>query len=156
MAKPLVSSTFFSFPKLLLWSLPLLFILVYTYLFTGLDTTLKTLISFVLPAVEEVTSTTPMLHDASFSPDFILRVAEQPFTQSCLTKTDVILINGTSPGPELRLTEGNIYWVRVYNDMEANNLTMVTYPNIEMYSKDKSKLMNGIALAWAKYGRVPV
>lgn len=36
MAKPLLASTFFSFPKLLLWSLPLIAILVYTYLANGL------------------------------------------------------------------------------------------------------------------------
>jgi hypothetical protein len=125
MAKPLVSSNLFSFPKLLLWSLPLLFILIYTYLFSGLDTKLSTFVWFVLPGEKAVSSTVPMLHDASFSPNFILRVTEQPFTQSCITKGDVILINGTSPGPEIRLKEGNIYWVRVFNDMKNNNLTMV-------------------------------
>jgi hypothetical protein len=106
MAKPLISSTFFSSPKLLLWSLPLLFILIYTYLFAGLDTQLKTLVSLVLPAEKAVNYRAPMLHEASFSPDFILLVSEQPFTQSCITKSDVILINGTSPGPEIRLKEG--------------------------------------------------
>jgi hypothetical protein len=125
MAKPLISSTLFSFPKLLLWSLPLLFILIYTYLFTGLDTQLSTLVSFVFPAVS-TNSTIHVLHDSSFSPDFVLRVAEQPFTQSCITKSDVILINGTFPGPEIRLIEGNIYWIRVFNDMNNKNLTMAS------------------------------
>ena len=36
MKKPLVSSSFFSFPKLLLWSLPLGFFLVSTWLKGGL------------------------------------------------------------------------------------------------------------------------
>ncbi|KUJ16576.1 putative laccase [Mollisia scopiformis] len=65
-----------------------------------------------------------MRHDSSFSPDFILRVTEQAFTQSCITKNEVIVINGSTPGPELRLTEGNVYWIRVFNDMDNNNLTM--------------------------------
>jgi hypothetical protein len=125
MTKPLISSTFFSFPKLLLWSLPLLFILIYTYLFTGLENNLSTLISFVFPAENSVNSTINVLHDSSFSPDFVLRVTEQPFTQSCITKPDVILINGTFPGPEIRLKEGNVYWIRVFNDMGNKNLTMV-------------------------------
>jgi hypothetical protein len=125
MAKPLISSTLFSFPKLLLWSLPLLFILIYTYLFSGLDTKLSTLISFISSAEKALNATAPIRHGASFTPDFILRVTEEPFTQSCITKQDVILINGTSPGPELRLKEGNIYWIRVFNDLENKNLTMV-------------------------------
>ena len=32
---------------------------------------------------------------------------------------------GTSPGPELRFQEGQTKWVRVYNDMDDQNLTMV-------------------------------
>lgn len=36
MAKPLLSPTFFSFPKLLLWSLPLIALFVYTWLANGL------------------------------------------------------------------------------------------------------------------------
>jgi hypothetical protein len=126
MAKPLISSTFLSFPKLLLWSLPLLFILIYTYVGrAGVDFKLSTFVSFITPAEKAISSTIPTRHDSSFSPDYILGVTEQPFTQSCIAKDKVILINGTSPGPELRLTEGNIYWIRVFNDMDDKNLTMV-------------------------------
>jgi len=52
-------------------------------------------------------------------------VTEAEVTQSCITKDHVILINGTTPGPEIRLTEGKIYWIRVFNDMAGQNLTMV-------------------------------
>lgn len=124
MPKPVVSSTFFSFPKLLVWSLPLLGIISYTYL-AGVQTTLKTLVAFVTTAENDLNSTLPMLHDTSFTPNFILRVTEAPYTLSCMTKKNVILVNGTSPGPEIRLTEGDIYWIRVFNDMDNNNLTMV-------------------------------
>lgn len=34
------------------------------------------------------------------------------------------LIIGTSPGPLLRFTEGEHYWVRVYNDLPHENTTM--------------------------------
>ena len=66
-----------------------------------------------------------MLHDSSFVPDAILRVTEQEVTQSCITKPGVVLVNGTSPGPEIRLVEGQVFWIRVYNDMDNQNLTMV-------------------------------
>ena len=127
MAKPLVSSTLFSFPKLLLWCLPLLFILIYTYLAGGLQVEVNTILAFISPIERTFGSRKLVLHDSSFSPDFVLRVTEQPFTQSCIAKTEVILINGTTPGPEIRLTEGNIYWIRVYNDMDNHNLTMVPF-----------------------------
>lgn len=130
MAKPLLSSTFLSFPKLLLWSLPLVFILIYTYLGAGFGLKLSTFTSVISSlGKEKGTSTAPMRHDESFTPDYVLRVSEQQFTQSCIMKDSVILVNGTSPGPELRLTEGNIYWVRVFNDMENKNLTMASEPN---------------------------
>ena len=64
-------------------------------------------------------------HDESFVPDAVLRVTQQNITQSCLASKSNVLINGTSPGPELRLLEGQTYWIRVYNDMTANNVTMV-------------------------------
>lgn len=37
MAKPLVASSFFTFPKFLLWSLPLVFLLIGAWLKGGLD-----------------------------------------------------------------------------------------------------------------------
>ena len=66
-----------------------------------------------------------VLHDENFVPDAVLRVSEQTVTQSCITKPNVALVNGTSPGPEIRLTEGQTSWIRVYNDMHHQNLTMV-------------------------------
>lgn len=134
MAKPLISSTLLSFPKLLLWSLPLLFILAYTYLNAGLNAHLSTFVSFISSTEKTLNSTLLMKHDSSFAPDYILRVTEQPFTQSCITKNEVILVNGTTPGPELRLVEGDVYWIRVFNDMDNKNLTMVrTFPSANIF-----------------------
>ena len=64
-------------------------------------------------------------HDENFVPDAVLRITQQNITQSCLASKSNVLVNGTSPGPELRLLEGQTYWIRVYNEMSANNLTMV-------------------------------
>ena len=71
-----------------------------------------------------VTSRTEQ-HDESFIPDAVLHVTQQNLTQSCLASMSSVLINGTAPGPELRLVEDRTYWIRVYNDMAVHNLTMV-------------------------------
>ncbi|CAG8083478.1 unnamed protein product [Penicillium salamii] len=64
-----------------------------------------------------------ILHDDSFQPDHILRVTAQNYSQACMDRYSV-LVNGSSPGPELRLQEGKVSWIRVYNDMEDSNVTM--------------------------------
>ena len=71
------------------------------------------------------TSGKVVLHDSSFLPHATLRVTKQEVTQSCITKPGVVLVNGTSPGPEIRLIEGQVFWIRVYNDIDNDNLTMV-------------------------------
>jgi L-ascorbate oxidase len=70
-------------------------------------------------------SATTKHHDESFVPDAVLRVTEQVIVQSCLPAKATVLINGTSPGPELRIKGGQTYWIRVYNDMTDKNCTMV-------------------------------
>ena len=77
-----------------------------------------------LSCVGGVFSTTEC-HDENFVPDAILRVTQEEIAQSCLPAKSTVLVNGTSPGPELRLLEGKTYWIRVYNDMEDANVTMV-------------------------------
>ncbi len=64
-------------------------------------------------------------HDETFVPVAVFRVTAENKTQSCLGPKEVVLVNGTSPGPELRIREGKVYWIRVYNDMVDKNLTMV-------------------------------
>jgi L-ascorbate oxidase len=63
------------------------------------------------------------VHDASFVPDEILRITEENVTIACESRLSV-LVNGTSPGPALRLKPGKTTWIRVYNDMEHWNTTM--------------------------------
>lgn len=67
-------------------------------------------------------------HDETFIPDAILRVTAENQTTSCLPSKSTVMVNGTAPGPELRLVEGRTYWIRVYNDMPDVNLTMVHCP----------------------------
>jgi hypothetical protein len=83
------------------------------------------LLSFMLMVVVGIVTATIQCHDETFVPDAILRITAENVTQSCLPPKSVVLVNGTSPGPELRLLEGQTYWIRVYNDMPEQNLTMV-------------------------------
>ncbi|KAL3433582.1 Cupredoxin [Aspergillus tetrazonus] len=62
-------------------------------------------------------------HDGSFQPDHILRVNSQNYMQACSPRSSV-LVNGSFPGPEIRVQEGQTSWIRVYNDMENLNITM--------------------------------
>ena len=64
------------------------------------------------------------IHDASFEPDIILRISSQQRTITGFTQS-VPLVNGTYPGPKIELTAGQTTWIRVYNDMQGENLTMV-------------------------------
>lgn len=64
-------------------------------------------------------------HDEKFIPDAVLRVTEETRKQSCVPEKEILVINGTSPGPVLRFEEGKTIWIRVYNDIPYQNLTMV-------------------------------
>ncbi|KAH7143408.1 ascorbate oxidase, partial [Dactylonectria macrodidyma] len=59
----------------------------------------------------------------SFFPNHVLRVTTHNIAVACETRLSTV-VNGTSPGPELRIRSGETTWIRVYNDMESQNLTM--------------------------------
>lgn len=65
----------------------------------------------------------PRQHGADFHPDIVLRASYQNISVGCMSRASVV-INGTSPGPGLRLRPGKTSWIRVYNDMDSFNLTM--------------------------------
>ena len=64
-------------------------------------------------------------HGASFAPDYILRASAQNISVACASRYSVV-VNGTSPGPQIHLQENQTSWVRVYNDMTDQNFTMVS------------------------------
>lgn len=75
----------------------------------------------------KVACASTVIHDEYFVPDGVLRISLGERKQSCVPVKEILLINGTSPGPELRFKEGNMVWIRVYNDMDDRNLTMVPF-----------------------------
>lgn len=79
----------------------------------------------MLVAISIVTaSRTCVTHDSSFTPDAALVVSWKNISQSCYPVKETVVVNGTTPGPELRIMEGKTYWIRVYNNMANQNLTM--------------------------------
>ncbi|KAK3332304.1 laccase-like protein [Cercophora scortea] len=64
-----------------------------------------------------------VVHDSSFTPDHILRVTVAELPTGCQSRQSVI-VNGTAPGPALHILPGTSSWIRVYNDMADQNLTM--------------------------------
>jgi hypothetical protein len=44
------------------------------------------------------------------------------------TSRFTVVINETTPGPLIVLDEGKVTWIRVYNDIPHQNLTMVGPP----------------------------
>jgi hypothetical protein len=63
-------------------------------------------------------------HDSTFIPDFYLSVTYEDHKVACQHRMSV-LVNGTSPGPALRLPAGKTSWVRVCNNMTSYNTTIV-------------------------------
>jgi len=87
-----------------------------------------------------------VVHDASFTPDHILRVTYSETPTGCQSRTSVV-VNGTIPGPALHILPGARTWIRVFNDMEDKNLTMVSQPPVPGLGYHRMALMVEIALA---------
>lgn len=79
------------------------------------------LISFAACAVSLQTHT----HDDSFVPDAVLTVTQGNIGIGGLERYST-LVNGSVPGPTLHLPEDKVFWIRVYNDMKDENLTIVS------------------------------
>lgn len=80
-------------------------------------------ITALTAALVGVASAVP--HGEKFVPDAVLRITSEERNQSCVPTKDILVVNGTSPGPTLLFTEGKTVWIRVYNDIPHENLTMV-------------------------------
>ena len=90
-------------------------LLTTAYLVAGKTTTTQ---------AHKTTSNQCVTHGDNFHPDFYLSVTYGLQNVACEQRMSV-LVNGTSPGPALRLPGGKTSWVRVCNDMDEFNTTMV-------------------------------
>lgn len=70
-----------------------------------------------------IAAATTAVHDSTFVPDHVLRVTQTNLSVACEHRLSVV-VNGTSPGPTLNIAPGKSTWIRVYNDMAKENLTM--------------------------------
>ncbi|RDA88691.1 hypothetical protein CP532_4094 [Ophiocordyceps camponoti-leonardi (nom. inval.)] len=61
--------------------------------------------------------------DGSFTPHQVLRVKQGAISAGGKRLVSA-LVNGSMPGPTVRIPEEKVVWIRVYNDMENANLTM--------------------------------
>jgi FtsP/CotA-like multicopper oxidase with cupredoxin domain len=74
----------------------------------------------------------PVVHGSDFVPDHVLVVTYENITIACQSRMST-LVNGSTPGPTLRLQPGKTSWIRVYNNMPNDNLTMVSIAHISLY-----------------------
>lgn len=70
-------------------------------------------------------------HDKNFQHDYVLIATAQNISYDCQLRYSVVL-NGSSPGPPLYLTEGYTTWTRVYNNITDQNLTVVSWKSSKL------------------------
>ncbi|KAK0615604.1 laccase-like protein [Bombardia bombarda] len=84
----------------------------------------STISSFLAGALFPVLSLAALeIHDSNFVPDHVLVVTKLDLPTGCQSR-QTIVVNGTSPGPAIHLLPGASSWIRVYNGMSDDNLTM--------------------------------
>ena len=88
-----------------------------------------------------------VVHNGSFTPDAVLRVTAQDINLGGIRRLTT-LVNGSIPGPELRIPEQEVAWIRVYNDMQDQNLSMVSWNRA--LDLIKYILNSVLALAWPR------
>lgn len=90
------------------------------------------LLSFAACAISLQTHT----HDESFLPDAVLTVTQENIGIGGIERYSTV-VNGSVPGPTLYLPEDKVFWIRVYNNMKDENLTIVSHTSaMFMPSKD--------------------
>lgn len=107
-------------------------------------------LSFVFTVVSAKTAYTPgapRVHDQTFTPNHVLRVSRKEFCVGGIRRYTT-LVNDTLPGPELHIPEEKVVWIRVYNDMNDANLTMVSQQASSSTLAPAANHKTTTALAW--------
>uniref|UniRef100_A0A4E9ENH2 L-ascorbate oxidase n=1 Tax=Gibberella zeae TaxID=5518 RepID=A0A4E9ENH2_GIBZA len=63
------------------------------------------------------------VHDDTFKPDYVLEATLDDIKINCVSRSSIVF-NGTSPGPTIYLQEEQTTWIRVYNKIPDNNVTV--------------------------------
>lgn len=88
---------------------------------------LSTLLAFLLGA--SLTTALPQTNwhpwNPDYTPDYVLSATAENVTINCVSRYSVVF-NGTAPGPPLHMRENHTTWVRVYNNIPDQNLTVVS------------------------------
>lgn len=91
-------------------------------------------------------------HDGTFIPDASLHVTRKNISIGGIWRYTT-MINGSIPGPPLRFTENQVVWIRVYNDMADDNVTMVrssdAFDYLAIFDRHE-------ALAWHLTSGIPI
>lgn len=74
-----------------------------------------------------------------YVPDYVLTATARNITINCKSRYSVIF-NETTPGPPLHLQENYTTWVRVYNNIPDQNLTVVSSILTCSYSANLSSI----------------
>lgn len=85
------------------------------------------LLSLAASAVSLQTHT----HDDDFVPDAVLTVIQENIGIGGIERYST-LVNGSVPGPTLYLPEDKVFWIRVYNNMKTENLTIVSNASVTL------------------------
>lgn len=88
----------------------------------------------------------PRKHDHTFVPDEVLRLTYHNVSIACQSRASA-LVNGTTPGPPLYMKPGKTTWVRVYNDMEDYNATIVSLAQLYTLECSLTICSTGMVLA---------
>ncbi|ORX99505.1 Cupredoxin [Clohesyomyces aquaticus] len=84
---------------------------------------LPTMTLLFLCLLVELASASIHRHDASFLPDHVLVATARNITINCEPRYSVLL-NDSIPGPQLYIEEGKTSWIRVYNEIPDDNVTV--------------------------------
>ncbi|KAI0412427.1 Cupredoxin [Xylaria grammica] len=84
---------------------------------------LSTFAAVILTLATGISALKAHIHDSTFTPDIVLSVTRQNVNIAGIERYST-LVNGSTPAPELRISEDQVTWIRVHNDMDDANLTM--------------------------------
>lgn len=86
------------------------------------------------------------VHDSTFTPDIVLSVTRRNVSVAGIERYST-LINNSLPAPVLTIPEDQVMWIRVYNDMNDANVTMVSHvPTAHVHIRSLTNIVYSIGM----------